>query len=259
MKMTNARTTIWVMAIVLSVASSPVLGLIDFADGGTHDIDYEIHDTIRVDYQAPGMQTTVNLLDGGSTLNLRAYKDSIVNILGGSIAWNLSVYDSSQVDISGGSIGLYLWSHGFSQVDISGGSIGIDLHALDSSQVSFSGGSSGGKLWAHGFSQVDISGGSIKYGLLSTDSAILTIHGSDFAVDGAPFGYGELTSIYGGHWQDEPYSSLSGTLASGEPIGNSFRIGYDAKIVLIPAPGTFVLGSIGLAFTSWKLRKRKEL
>jgi hypothetical protein len=31
-----------------------------------------------------------------------------------------------------------------------------------------------------------------------------------------------------------------------------------AEVTLIPAPGAFLLGSIGLAFANWKLRKRKK-
>ena len=72
--------------------------------------------------------------------------------------------------------------------------------------------------------------------VFSLISGVISIHGSDFAVDGVPFGYGELTSILGGSPWDEPNRNLTGTLASGEPINNGFYIGYDAKIVLVPAP-----------------------
>ena len=94
--MTNARTTIWVMAIVLCLASSPVLAWIGFADGDTHDITYEINDQVRVDYHAPGMSTTLNLLPGGSITaphEFRGYEDSQINILGGSIGALLFAWD----------------------------------------------------------------------------------------------------------------------------------------------------------------------
>ncbi len=76
-------------------------------------------------------------------------------------------------------------------------------------------------------------------------SATLTIYGSDFVVDGQPFGYGELTSILGGNWTDEPSRRLIGTLDSGDLIDNGFRIDHNAKIVLIPEPATLLLLGLG--------------
>ncbi len=83
---------------------------------------------------------------------------------------------------------------------------------------------------------------------------MIQIFGFDFAVDGQPFGYGELSSILGGWPSDEPLRHLTGTLLSGELFDNDFRIGYDAKIVLIPEPASAVILGLGSLF--FALRRR---
>jgi len=263
------------MALVLFLCACPAIGTIYLNDGGIHDIDYKIEDSLWVDYGTPGLYTTVNWLDGGKISDaLCGYKNSRISISGGTVR-NLNSWDSSQVDVSGGSIYAYLVSCDSSQVDIFGGSI-CELCSYHSSQVDISGGSisefgsydsshvkiSGGSIsgeWLRSYdtSQVDISGGSIGVDALFElcDESMVQIFGYDFAVDGQPVGYGELTSIHGGHPYNEPLRHLTGTLLSGEFIDKDFRIGHDAKIVLtIPEPATvLLLGLGGLA-----LRKRRR-
>jgi len=74
------------------------------------------------------------------------------------------------------------------------------------------------------------------------------IFGTDFAIDGQPVVFGELTSIYGGSTLDEPWRNLTGTLLSGEFLDTDFRIGNDAKIILIPEPATILLLGLGGLF-----------
>ncbi len=238
-----------VVAIALScLAASPVLGVVDFNDGGIYDIDYLINDTVRVDYEAPGMQTTVNLLDGGMIIwryFLAAYENSHVNILGGFINGGLQAHGSSRVDVSAGTIWDDFWAYDSSQIAISGGQLIYDLKAYNSSYVVISGGQILGVMHVSDNCQVDILGGYISSELDFWDSAIVTIHGSNFAVNGQAFGYGELTSILGGSTGYEPDRRLTGTLASGEPIDNFFYIGHDAKIILVPEPVTLLILALG--------------
>ena len=248
------------MITVLYMTISPVLGDIYFADGQIHDIDYEINDTVWVDLDAPGMQTTVNLLDGGSiNVDLIGCEDSRINILGGSIGKNVQAMDSSQVEISGGWIGFQVQTRDDSRVHISGGSIAHRLEAYNSSFVDMCGGWIGVEMIAYGTSQVNVSGGSIKYKFAADNDGTLTILGRDFVVNGEVFGYGELKSIYGGPFWEDPRRRLHCILASGEPINNnSLQIGRNGTIILTPTPGAVVLGSIGISFAGWLCRRRTQ-
>ena len=71
--------------------------------------------------------------------------------------------------------------------------------------------------------------------LFAGDAAAL-IYGSDFAIDGTPVGYGNITSILGGDYTNEPYRTLTGTLQNGDILNNQFRIGDTAQITLVPEP-----------------------
>ncbi len=271
--MKTKSMTIWVMVLVLCVSSSQVMAWIQYNDGGTHDITTTINDDVWVDWDSPGVGTTVNMLEGGSIADtLKGFEDSIINILGGSIGHELYSHDSSRLNISGGTIGGQLHSSDFSQVDISGGLIAFQLSIYGSSQVNISGGTIGYRFYSSDSSQVNISGGSIKLfelrdssqvnisggsigeNLLLSENAVLTIDGSDFAVDGQSVDDGKITSITGGPNHSEPYRHLTGILANGDLLDNDFRIGHDASIVLVPEPATLLL--LGLGAVMVRRRKR---
>jgi hypothetical protein len=286
--MKNARMTICLVAAVLTIATGQGFGLTQFKDGGTHNINSTTNDDVWVDYLAPGKQTTVNLLNGGyipQPYKLQGYNDSRINISGGSVGYFMYANERSQITMSSGSMG-YLYGYGNSQVTKSGGSVTY-FNAYDSSRVTMSGGStlilstrnssqvtmSGGSrvsdLYALNSSQITMSGGSVYnyfdaednskiswsggtitgVGLDLRTAATLTIYGSNFALDGTPVGPGEITSMLGGDFSNEPYRTLTGTLANGDIINNQFRIGNDASIVIVPEPATlFLLTLGGLAF-----------
>ena len=322
--------------------------IVDFRDGGIHDITYAIYwQPVRVDWEAPGMQTTLNLLEGGSIsvfpdqgAALSALNDSRVNIAGGSVgnfffacqnsqvtmtsgtvyylyasgdtrikidggwvggyslatdnsqviitgggiyylstggnsqvtmtggsvqwgldadgdshinigggwierslsAWGntqvtmsagsvnwLNAYGNSQVTMTGGLVTVYLYGCGDSRINIDGGSVN-SLSIVHDSQVTMTGGSVG-SLRAFHNSQVNWSGGTVGYIWLE-DQSVVTIEGSDFAIDGTPFVSGDITRLSDTlPWEDPP-RRLTGILANGDIIDIDFYIRYDARIVL---------------------------
>jgi len=307
----NRQKIIILAMVVLCLIGTKTLAVVEFKDGLTYNIDYEINDYVWVDFESPGVGTTVNVLKACKISNeLLAYEDSIINMSGGAIGDDLFARDRSRVIVSGGAIGYGLYAKGssnvtvsggvignylsasgnsqvtisngligawldaygssnvtitggsiggalqvmhHSQVTISGGSIGSDLRVLDSGQIVISDGSIGGDLKVYGNAQVVLSGGSIGGELRVDDSGIIIISGYDFAVDDALFGYGGITSMLGGDWRNEPQRRLTGTLESGEPIDNTFLIGHQGRIVLVPEPATillFGLSFLGLRITS---------
>jgi hypothetical protein len=252
--MKKAEITICLMAAVLFIAAGQGFGWTQFKGGGTHNIDYTINDDVWVDYLAPGMQTTVNLLNSGdipSPYKLQGFNNSRINISGGTVNY-LQTYNSSQVTMSGGTVN-YLQTYNSSQVTMSGGTVNY-LQTYNSSQVTMSGGTVN-YLQTYNSSQVTMSGGTVNYlqtsgssqvtiycgtisggflvGTSANSSATLIIHGSNFAIDGSPVGFDEITSIFGGGCENEPRRRLTGTLACGDTINSQFQIGYNAKIVLI--------------------------
>ncbi len=234
--MRNVTMTIWVMVMSVCLCAMPAFGWTQFNDGGTHDITATINDDVWVDYESPGMETTVNLLPGGAVDSIQGHEDSVINLVGGLIDSSLYAYDSSHVNIFSGSTNTLL-TYDESQANMSGG-VSYWAKAEDNSQIYFSGGSISSYFMVYNNSRLVLSGGLIGDELAVADSGVIIIFGSDFAVDGNPVGYAELTSILGGECYDEPSRLLTGTLLNGDLVDNRFYIGNDSSIVLA-VPGDF--------------------
>jgi hypothetical protein len=82
--------------------------------------------------------------------------------------------------------------------------------------------------------------------LVAGGNGKLIINGSNFAIDGTPFVSGQITSILGGDFSNEPSRRLTGILANGDIINNQFLIGNTAEIVLVPEPATLLLLGFGM-------------
>jgi|GEM_PF-1103291 len=191
----KTRAILLVLA-VLFFGANQAKALIQFKDGGTHNIDYTINDDVWVDYQAPDLQTTFNLFDGGYIPNkLQGYNDSRINMFGGYVS-HLNVYNNSQVIMSGGSVRILnmqknssaiilngsvytLSTYGSSHVTMSGGSFS-DLLANDSCWITMSDVLFLEGLVINGNSQLKISSGSFV-NMISEDNSQATISGGLFS------------------------------------------------------------------------------
>jgi len=272
--MKNTSVIIWVTVVVFCSICSPAMSLTQFNDGGTYNISTTINDDVWVDYGAPGMETTFNLLSGGSitgTYELEGYEDGHINISGGMLNDDLLAWNNCHVDFFGGVIGASLAANDNSQVVFSSGATANVLSARDNSQVTFSGGTivynllafndsrvtiSGGlisgtneTLWVHGNSKTIVSGGTIAGNITLQNQSCIEFIGTDFAIDGIPFGYGEydVNSISGN------YGTLTGTLSNGDYLNNKLVFYDDSSIILVPEPYTLLL----LGFGTVMLRKKR--
>jgi hypothetical protein len=223
-----------------------------FNDGGTHIINYAVYEPVYVDQSAPGVGTKVDLLDGGLIQAwIDAHQDSRVNILGGRVSGSVNAYGASHIAVVGGEIGGPVYCRENSRLDISGGSMGAWVQSLSSSEVTISGGEINLFVEAWDNSRVTISGGTIGGRIAAIRDGLITLVGSNFAVNGTPVGYGDFASDYAIN------GTLTGILANGDILNNTFSLIHPgADITFIPEPGTILLlglGGLGV------LRKRDEL
>lgn len=269
------------IAAVLALWIEQGFALTQFKDGGTHNMISTINDDVWVDFQTPGLGTTVNVLGGGTILSpyrLQGFNDSKLNLLDGYV-FELFANNNSQLTVSGGALNSVFGYHN-SQVTMSGG-VSENLLSYDNSQVTMTGGSvynltgafsghvmfSSGNarlLSANANSHVTMSGGFVSQNLLADDQSITILSGgtiaSDFllksnakliidgygiAVDGIPFGPGTITSLLGGHIGFEPHRRITGWLANGDVLNNEFKIGDAASITIVPEPSAYSLLALG--------------
>ena len=277
------------VGVILLMATGQGFGLVRYEDGGTYNIISTINDDVWVDFDVPGMGTTVNLNSGGEIYHLKAYNNSLVNVFDGLIQHSLDALDSSRVNVSGGTIMTGVFATSNSQLNISGGLIKSGLNAQCSSKITISGrqiddslvayadsqifitgGYIGSHLSVHHRGEVTISGGTIQGFVQNNGSKQITISGGSIGGEiwagdgnnddgiimfaGSDFAINGLSVGYGQYFHSDFASGiLTGTLFNGGTLNNDFYINDNASIVLTPEPATLLL----LGFGALIIRKRK--
>jgi hypothetical protein len=214
-----------------------------------HSVDMYDTSTLVIHDGAAGV-------NGGTTL-----RDSSSITLGGGRVYSVDAMDASTVWIDGGAVFGFLYSLGSSTVTIAEGSV-YGLSAEGTSHVTMTGATLQLSLVAEDNATIRMSGGEIWKNIWAGGSSLIEIVGTDFMVDGQPVPFGDLVALTG---------TLTGTLASSDPIGNTFfQGGYvsgsmasgtvrlvDASLPepMLPGPGLLVALPILLAGAALAGRK----
>lgn len=245
------KYSVLIAVIVVLVQCRSASAVLTLADGGHHIIDYTVNTLLKIDRDAPGMGTTVDLIEGGTIIAwVDAYEDSRFNMSGGRIDGSLDGWDNSRLTITGGEIGARVHARDNSRLDISGGWIESQVQIFDNVEATISGGDISGFVDAWHNSRLTISGGSITDHIAAVEGGLITLVGTDFAVDGTPVAYGDFVSDFG------IIGSITGTLANDDALDIEFQlVGVGGDITFIPEPAMVLLlglGGLGL------LRRRRR-
>ena len=171
--------------------------------------------TVRAYYLFAVNSSTITMSGGFVSNDLRARDSATITMSGGRVGRSVHAYDSSAITVTGGYISTALLADDSATITMSGGSVIYNLIGWGSSLIAMTGGSVGNVVSVES-SAINIGGGEVSHRLWAKDSSTITVVGRDFAVDGVPVPYGDLTAMYG---------ALTGALASGDAINTVFHQG----------------------------------
>ena len=115
------------LIISLFIFSWQLQANVVFEDGLWHTINYTINDNVIVDYDKPGVGTTVEILNGGWIKgSISAYSDSHLIISGGIVDSSVGVFSNGNLSIYGGNIA-GVGTGGYSHLEIYDGTISMAI------------------------------------------------------------------------------------------------------------------------------------
>lgn len=208
---------------ILCGCPAAVYATIVYDFGGEYNIDFYLHDDVKVLDSSTGEPTTVNIIAGGVIDDyMKVFDNSIINVDGGRVDW-VDSFDESRIGVFAGEVESFLRTNANSHASITGGTLSgtnvFSLQVLNNSSVDISGGLIKGKIEARDDTKIYISGGLLEGVLDVYTSSIVTISGSNFNYD-----FGEITNTTG---------ILTGMLTSGDLIDILFYVHDNASIVLV--------------------------
>jgi len=228
-----------VMMVVLLWWSCAEAVIVDINDGGFHEINWSkpagYEDSVEVDEGCPGIGTNVKVVSGARIAGISGFEDSSITIQGGEIVFSVIFGSRSTGTIAGGVMGGVMGVDN-SRITFEGGQINGSLASYGNCEAIVQGGVVS-ELRSDGESRVTVYGGQIGWAVYATQNSVITIYGSDFAVDESSVSYGPINISSG---------VLTGILAGGETINSDFYIYESATIMLVPEPGTVLLLGLGV-------------
>lgn len=125
--MQNAAMRCTVVMAILAMTAAQGLAVYQYNNGATHTITGAHSDYVLVDYNKPGMNTTVVFEPGSAVTgdyDLNGYQDCLIILNGGILNHDLNAYNNTEVTLQGGSINHILYARDNSVVNLYGGTVG---------------------------------------------------------------------------------------------------------------------------------------